>query len=229
MFWHRQTFITVARASQTPPAKAHTFVTSFKTTLALMHRQSLLFVIILFAIGVNTLGTGIDGLVNLSLLNQSQLFIGNYGNTVAIINMVTAGGLVLGSLWTSDWFKHVDFFPIIALMMLLLVGISLCFVFKTGIVLIIGFFFGVGYLIGKVNPRLSALMMRTIPENQLAQAAGVIGTIVMLGGPIGSSVFLFIANLFTPVLSWLIFLVVAFMIGFAALITYKRVVVGHIH
>ena len=78
--------------------------------------------------------------------------------------------------------------------------------------------FAEGYLIGKINPRFSAHLIREIDEEHLAISSGIFSTIVMLGGPVGQMVFLGIGNRYHVAWSWLLYLLLAFMVAITALV-----------
>ncbi|MGC6769747.1 MFS transporter [Enterococcus sp. LJL51] len=199
------------------------FKSNLLETLQLLYTNRFLKIIALFALAVNTLGTCIDGLMNVSLLTIEPMWLGNYGNTLAVIGITLSAGIIIGSLFTNDFLKSVSTLPLISATMVVLGVLALNFlIFKHSLLMIVCLFI-VGYLTGKMNPRVSAYMMRQIDEKQLAVTSGIFNTLVLLGGPVGQAVFLGIANTLTPVFSWQIYLVATLLISIFALIYSRRV------
>ncbi|WP_321384569.1 hypothetical protein [uncultured Enterococcus sp.] len=63
-----------------------------KQLLGLLYSNRFLKTIMIFALAVNTLAACIDGLMNISLLEMTQLLLKNYGNTLAIISITISFG-----------------------------------------------------------------------------------------------------------------------------------------
>ncbi len=73
-----------------------------------------------------------------------------------------------------------------------LCGIS--FIWHESAYLSIVLLFVMGYFIGKINPRISAIVLQSIPEKRLAAVDGLLNMVSMLGAPAGQLLFLGIAN-----------------------------------
>ncbi|MBL1224428.1 MFS transporter [Enterococcus sp. BWR-S5] len=208
------------KTTETKPTKG--FRSSLKTTIGLLYSNRFLKTIMIFALAVNTLAACIDGLMNISLLEMTQLLLQNYGNTLAIISITISFGTILGSLITGDFFKHIGTLRIVAYTMLSLALLALNFLWIKNVWLMLGCLFFIGYTSGKINPRMSAYMMREVDEERLAVTSGIFTTIVLLGGPIGQVFFLGIANALTIAISWQIYLLTAAIIGGAAFALSRR-------
>lgn len=203
---------------------AESFGSSLKTTLGLLYSNRFLKIIMLFALAVNTLGACIDGLMNISLLEVTQLLLQNYGNTLAIISITVSFGTILGSLITGDFLKNVSTLRIVSYTMTALAFLALNFLWLKNVWLMLGCLFLIGYLSGKINPRMSAYMMREVDEERLAVTNGIFTTIVLLGGPVGQVFFLGIANGLTIAISWQFYLAIAAVIGLSAFIFSRSLV-----
>lgn len=210
--------------SDNEATSSESFRSSLKTTIKLLYSNRFLKIIMLFALAVNTLGACIDGLMNISLLEISQLLLNNYGNTLAIISITVSFGTILGSLITGDFFKNTTTLRIVSCTMTTLAVLALNFLWLKNVWLMLACLFFVGYTSGKINPRMSAYMMREVDEERLAVTNGIFTTIVLLGGPIGQVFFLGIANALTITISWQFYLFTAAVIGLSAFIFSRQLV-----
>jgi MFS family permease len=169
---------------------------------------------------VNMIGMSISGLQNVTLLQESSAWIGNYGNTVAILSITFSLGVIAGALFSNDPFKRVSIISMIGGVTALAALLGVSFMASWGIVPVIILNFVIAYLLGKVNPRFSTVLLMTVDEHHLGATMGAMSTIVTLGAPLGQAVFLGIANIISPATSWLIFAVSALAITvFTAVLT----------
>lgn len=197
--------------------KVFSFKENFLVTLKVFWKNPFLKNIIIFAFFINILSSSTTGLINIQLLDIVSLWFANYGNTVALTGMALSIGMIVGALWAKDWFKNTSLLQLIAYTAFLLSLLAGNFLMFKNRWLMVVLLFGVGYLMGKINPRFSAYLIREIDEDRLAISSGVFSTIVMLGGPIGQFFFLGIANRIFITLSWQIYFLCAFAVGGVAL------------
>ncbi len=164
--------------------------------------KKLLHILFLFTL-LNLLVGSIDGLISLTLLQYPGIYIKNYGFSLSIVNTVLALGLVLGSFFTNDFFKkiHLNMLTIILLLFLTLLGLNI--VVSPNIYAIIISFFGIGYTLGKISPRVSTYVMTSVAEKQLGQIAGFMNTLITLSVPIGQLIFLSIATSMSLSNAWI--------------------------
>jgi len=155
--------------------------------------KKLLHILCLFTL-LNLLVGSIDGLISLTLLKYPSIYIKNYGFSLSIVNTVLAIGLVSGSFFTNDFLKRIKLNMLIIILLLFLTLLSLNLVLSPSIYVIIMSFFGIGYTLGKISPRVSTYVMTSVAEKQLGQIAGFMNTLVTLSVPIGQLIFLTIAN-----------------------------------
>lgn len=179
--------------------------------------RSLVFVIG-FAFLVNTVACALDGLINLAILHNQVLWLGNYGNSVALVNVCLSAGTVLGALIQHDLFAKTNFLRLNGYVCLSLVGLAASYTLSNSLMLITIVSGLSGYLIGKVNPRVSAAFIKLIPDDQLGRSMGFVNMIALAGAPLGSGLFLAIANLGRDGLhtSWLIFGAASLLIALAS-------------
>ena len=202
-----------------PPMKASLIMTG-----KLLWSKRPLVIVIIFAFLVNTVACALDGLINLAILHNRALWLGNYGNSVAAVNICLSAGTVLGALIQQDGLARTNFLRLNGYVCLSLVGLAASYIFSNSLVLITIVSGLRGYLMGKVNPRVSAAFIKLIPDDQLGRSMGFVNMVALAGAPLGSGVFLTIANLGKSGLfsSWLIFGITSFLIAVASWICDAR-------
>lgn len=216
IFGHRQSFIAQANPSQ---QKNDHFLADTTKAFRLITAGPFLKQVLLFAFMINTLATSTSGLMNIDLLAATNLWFASYGNTVAMTGITISIGTIAGSLFTNDWFLKMGLIRLIGYTAIVMALVALNFLWIGNRWLMLASLFIVGYLIGKINPRLSAYVIREIDEDYLALVSGFISTVVMLGGPIGQLVFLGIANRSLILWSWLLYFVLSMIVGLFAYYT----------
>lgn len=225
LYHHRHLFMAIEPQADTtsvrPPQEMRK---SIITTIKMLAANQFLKYMILFALMVNTIGGALGGLTNLTLLDRQELWFGNYGNSVAAVNILISLGIIAGAVLVNDLFKKTATLTLVSLTMAGIGLLAFNFVFVGNKWLMAFGLAALGYMMGKINPRLSAFMLREIPEDRLAVTSGVLSTMVMLGGPLGQVVLLGVANWQTPESSWLVTLGIAIIVALLAWWSSQRVV-----
>lgn len=208
--------------SQTEQKKT-TFISDFKETMTIFLNNPFLKMIIFFAVLINLLFSSAEGLLNISLLDRQILWFGNLPNTIALVSIGTSVGLLLGSLLTMDFFKHIKSLTIISLILInaCLLPFSLIVIQSKWLMALLLFSFG--YLLGKINPRLSAYLISEVPTEKLGLTSGIFNVLAMAGAPLGQLIFLGTANLINDLLSWLIFGALSFLFFIYAVLENNKV------
>ncbi|MEN3086699.1 MFS transporter [Lacticaseibacillus paracasei] len=184
--------------------KSQPVIGNIRAVLKFLAGNQFLFAVILFAMLVNTLGSSVDGLMNITLVQEPDLWLRDFGTTVAIINVVFSVGLIFGALFAKDGLQRLSTFKLLSLLMAAIVGLSSSFFLLHSIVAALGFSFVTAYLMGKINPRLATVMMRQVPEQQMGTTAGVVNLAALIGMPVGQAIFFTIANLASAHVSWIV-------------------------
>ncbi|GAV16851.1 major facilitator superfamily transporter [Lacticaseibacillus paracasei] len=184
--------------------KSQPVIGNIRAVLKFLAGNQFLFAVILFAMLVNTLGSSVDGLMNITLVQEPDLWLRDFGTTVAIINVVFSVGLIFGALFAKDGLQRLSTFKLLSLLMAAIVGLSSSFFLLHSIMAALGFSFVTAYLMGKINPRLATVMMRQVPEQQMGTTAGVINLAALIGMPVGQVIFFTIANLASAHVSWIV-------------------------
>ncbi|CAM3212253.1 MFS transporter [Leuconostoc rapi] len=173
--------------------------------------KKLLHILFLFTL-LNLLVGSIDGLISLTLLQYPSIYIKNYGFSLSIVNTMLAIGLVSGSFFTNDFLKRIKLNMLIIILLLFLTLLSLNLVLSPSIYVIVMSFFGIGYTLGKISPRVSTYVMTSVAEKQLGQIAGFMNTLVTLSVPIGQLIFLTIANSVSLNSAWISMIVLSMLL-----------------
>ncbi|EPC80750.1 Lantibiotic efflux protein [Lacticaseibacillus paracasei subsp. paracasei Lpp221] len=184
--------------------KSQPVIGNIRAVLKFLAGNQFLFAVILFAMLVNTLGSSVDGLINITLVQEPDLWLRDFGTTVAIINVVFSVGLIFGALFAKDGLQRLSTFKLLSLLMAAIVGLSSSFFLLHSIMAALGFSFVTAYLMGKINPRLATVMMRQVPEQQMGTTAGVVNLAALIGMPVGQVIFFTIANLASAHVSWIV-------------------------
>lgn len=184
--------------------KSQPVIGNIRAVLKFLAGNQFLFAVILFAMLVNTLGSSVDVLMNITLVQEPDLWLRDFGTTVAIINVVFSVGLIFGALFAKDGLQRLSTFKLLSLLMAAIVGLSSSFFLLHSIVAALGFSFVTAYLMGKINPRLATVMMRQVPEQQMGTTAGVVNLAALIGMPVGQVIFFTIANLASAHVSWIV-------------------------
>lgn len=151
------------------------------------------------------------------------MWLGNYGNTVALLDIILSVGTILGSLLMNDFLKNSRLLTLLLLAGASLAALGVSFIWHQALILAAVSLFAAGYIAGKVNPRISALMVREIPNEKIAAVSGFMQMSVLIGAPVGQALFLSIANMQTPQVSWILFTILATLfIVLCALLTQNK-------
>lgn len=182
-----------------------TFVKDFKETMGILLNNPFLKMIIIFAVLINLLGTSSDGLLNVSLLTRNHFWFGNLANTIALVGISSSIGMLLGSILAKDFFQNVKSLTIITLLLANTTILAFVILFIPSKYLLLLTLFTLGYLLGKINPRLSAYLISEVPQEKLGLTSGIFSILVLAGTPIGQLLFLGTANVHSDSISWTLF------------------------
>lgn len=209
-----------------PPVATHVHQPIFKNirnVIRFLTTNHFLLAVIIFAMLVNTLGSSVDGLMSVTLVQQPMMWLRNFGTTVAIMNIIFSVGLILGALFAKDGLQRLSTFKLLGLLMAAMIGLSCSFFLLRSLWAAMIFSFATAYLMDKINPRLSTVMMRLVPERQMGTTAGVINLVALLGMPVGQVVFFTIANVVSAAVSWMVMAGLSLILCLALLVMGNRI------
>lgn len=221
---YRQTFMSIEphlKVNQIAQ-KRKPMIASLLVTGKLIYSNKRLMAIVGFGSLINLYAAPADGLINLGILNNPVLWIGSFGNSVALVNISFSLGSILGAVYQNDFLARTRIMGLIILTNVAFVFLAVTFLTEISIVFIIMMALITGYLLGKLNPRTTALFVKVIPDDQLGAAMSFLGMLFMLGAPVGDVVFLTIANIGKQgtKYSWGLFAVCAGLTALAATLRY---------
>ncbi|WP_143462398.1 MFS transporter [Levilactobacillus enshiensis] len=180
----------------------HFFTTSMKNLKLLKTFSTVTGFMVAFSI-VNFIGSGQSTLLNLSYIQEKKLLFGNFGYTVALIDLVESVGMILGSFTPM---KRVAWLSIPANLSLV-IGvsgvISANLLWLQSREILVACILVNGVLIGLLNPRIQAEMITELPEESIGSILSVFYTVIQLTVPGGAIVFAFLANGWTIAIAWL--------------------------
>lgn len=196
-----------------------------KAAFAIIKANGQLQFLLFATLMINGIGVAIDPLMNLYLLDAKNIWVGNYGNTVVILNIVFSVGLIIGALLPNDIFKKLSFFQLIIVILAMFIAISLAVVLGAPLWGIAVAFFGGSYMMAKIGPRLSTYMVSLIPDHQLGVIGGAMNMMFQIGIPVGQVSFIGIANFASPIIAFEA-LVAMSLVSSGVLITYQIILKG---
>lgn len=194
-----------AKKVQAPAAPAENVKTGIFRAFALLYEEKPIFAMVFLAMGVNTLGTSMDGLTSVLLANTKALWLGTFGTTVAAVNIVGALSITLAALFMHDGLQRVPLAALTGITMGSLVVFAINMVWWQQPAVMLASMIVASYPIGKINPRLQSMIMGKIDDQHLAATSSVIDTASLVGAPLGTVLFLGIANLSSPQTAWIVF------------------------
>lgn len=139
-------------------------------------------------------------ILSIVLAKDSTLIISSFSFTFALIQGLTSIGIIIGSLFGTKLFKKLaleQFNPIILFFMALLV----CSILLKNIYVLLILQTILGLLIGGVNPKFNAKLMKEIPIDKLATIAGGVSTLLMIFPPMTIFIFTTLATVFNSNIS----------------------------
>lgn len=163
---------------------------------------------------LNALGASIDGILNLYILEHPQVSPLGFGLTILIINIIFVVGNVLGSVIVHDFLKNTSIQKLLLLAAGLLGIFFIILMFNLSVFVIMIVLFSIMYVLGKINPKLSAMLMDNVDSASLSTILGILNSSLTVATPIGS---IFLVGGYTligktPVLSISLFMIMVVII-----------------
>lgn len=210
LLMHRRTFkqaddIAAARFATMHQSTKGRAQTSFRAAFKSLTQNHPLMRMMFLGLIVNVFGTSLEGLTNITLAGERHLWFGNFGNTVALISVVMSVAIIAASLCTVDPMQKIALPALVMVTMLALILFSCNMIFWHNRLMMLATLVLAAYPVGKVNPRLSSEIMAIVVPEQLATVSSVLSTLLMAGAPIGTAVFLGVANVASATLAWIVF------------------------
>lgn len=136
--------------------------------------------VIVVITALNALFVALSPLLLLSMKETPSFIIVNAATTIAMHSIMYLVGSILGSLLTTSLLKDRSIIQLVRWVVPIPLFIFVGFYFRL-IYGVFTFVFVTAVFAGVLNPKLSALLYRTLPEHQLATISTGISTFVQLG------------------------------------------------
>lgn len=202
LFLNRHYFTDTNRQIRTVNEPKQSFIAGNKANFKLLQQiPGLLQLVTTFTAG-NFIMASFSGLLQISILEFPQLQIGTYGFSIAFWETTFAVGAIAGSIFSNDFFKNMSLKHLMLISDTLTLLIAFILAIHPSIWLGVPLTFGIGYILGKLNPKAGAYFMKIIPENNLSAISSIMATISTLAYPVGQSLFLGIATATHTTTAW---------------------------
>lgn len=164
--------------------------------------------------GLNAIFVALSPLMILSIKENPNFIIINQTTTIAAFSIVLAVGSILGSILVSTRLKDVSFIALLQWSAFMPLVLFVGFYLKQ-IYLVFGVVLFSAILLGLFNPKINALVMRNIPEEQMGTVGAGIDSLAQ-GGMIVSQLFtaVLVANLPVSIISIIFFLLALVLFGY---------------
>lgn len=166
--------------------------------------------LILSILFLNMLSGSVNAIYNIWLLTANISHF-SYSQALLLIEFILVGGILIGSLTPHDYFSQKSIRELLKINALIFFFVGLSNLIHLPLIfgiLLLGF---ASYLVGKVNPKISSLLLSNIPTESLAQTSNFLSFLFTLSLPIGTVLFSSLSSC-NITLTWFIFLIVAVII-----------------
>ena len=164
--------------------------------------------ILLSLVFINALGGSISGIYNLQFLHH-PFFHFSYSQSLLVLEVVTILSMVWASLTPHDYFSKQSLHHILLWIAggLTMLGLANILVRWDILCLLLVTF--LGYLVAKINPKVSSLLMSKLPAEKLASTSSFLGLMVSFAMPLGTALFSSLAIWSLPI-AWGMFAILGF-------------------
>ncbi|PIE93838.1 hypothetical protein CO726_18145 [Bacillus fungorum] len=184
------------------------FVDCVNNLKILIDLKQLFHFTLLFSI-INLISSAQFSLLPLTYVSNESLQFGSFGFTIAIIGTVETIGVILGALLPLSFFRNKSIELNLILEILITVAIIATIIFLQDKYVLLVLTFLAGYFLGLSNPRIDSFIMIVAPEQSISSVTSIFYTLVQLTLPLGSAIFLLIANMISIQISWIILFIVS--------------------
>ena len=164
--------------------------------------------LLLSLVFINALGGSISGIYNLQFLHH-PFFHFSYSQSLLVLEVVTILSMVWASLTPHDYFSKQSLHHILLWIAggLTMLGLANILVRWDILCLLLVTF--LGYLVAKINPKVSSLLMSKLPAEKLASTSSFLGLMVSFAMPLGTALFSGLAICSLPI-AWGMFAILGF-------------------
>lgn len=144
---------------------------------------------------LNVATMSIDTILNLMFIDLVSRMPVSYSVAILMVNVVFVTGSVLGGITKNTWFDRLSLFQLLLAAMLAPMLTYVILLVVPQLILILGGMFAVGFMSGKLDPKMFAIMMPQIDPHLTGTVFGTISSIVTLAAPVGSVGIVLLYNL----------------------------------
>ena len=164
--------------------------------------------LLLSLVFINALGGSISGIYNLQFLHH-PFFHFSYSQSLLVLEVVTILSMVWASLTPHDYFSKQSLHHILLWIAggLTMLGLANILVRWDILCLLLVTF--LGYLVAKINPKVSSLLMSKLPAEKLSSTSSFLGLMVSFAMSLGTALFSGLAIWSLPI-AWGMFAILGF-------------------
>lgn len=148
---------------------------------------------ILMILNVATMSS--DAILNLMFIDLAPRMHVSYSAAILMVNVIFVAGSVLGGITKNTCFDRFSLFQLLLAAILAPMVTYLILLTLPRLLLILGGMFAVGFMSGKLDPKMFAIMMPQIDPHLTGTVFGTISSIVTLAAPVGSVGIILLYNL----------------------------------
>ena len=152
---------------------------------------------------VNMLSGSILSIFNFHL-SHIHFFSFSYAESLLLVQWSYILGLLLASVLPFHKLQSRSFSNLLRIISLILISLGMVNILQMSLIFSLVLLFSLGYVIGKVNPKLVTLVVAYIPENQLAQSGALIDMLFSMSIPMGTVLFS-LFSIHDVLVSWILF------------------------
>lgn len=154
--------------------------------------NGLLTIVLVIAL-LNGLLSTVEPLISIVLAGNKNMLIGNYSFTIAVVSTVAAIGMASGSTIGTKIFKNTSLFLIVLADTIATITLAIAIIY--GNIFASLFCLTIlGFLAGIVSPKLLQWLITTVDRKILSSSVGLLNTILVMAGPLTTTVFTSIAS-----------------------------------
>ena len=128
------------------------------------------------------------------IVKSENLVFGNVAYTVTLLELVEIISMVLGGLYQLDIYKNMTLKSNVIIEILIFIIYVLNIIYLQNKYILLILIIIIGYLAGISNPKLDALILQSVPEENQTSIFSIFSTLITLTVPIGTVIILFISN-----------------------------------
>ena len=152
---------------------------------------------------LNALGGSIGAIFSIHFLENGMLNL-SYGQTIFLLNTLFMVAMIMGSLFSKDYFSKLPIQHMMVLSALVFALMSLTFIVKLPSIIGVLILSFAAYLTGKVTPKIDSLLLANTPTDMLARTNNLLTLLFTLAIPVGTVIFSSLAS-YNLLLCWSIY------------------------